>query len=145
MDFTSIWSQYWRPLLFLSFFGYLIYNRPEVTIPDSKVDRVKVASTARQTDRRVEITAPDGTKTVETVVEKETTQADEKSTESSVMSPPRTKYRAGVKYLPSLTDAPSTSDVAVSAGARVADSNVWVEVEVDVKHRQGSVGISVEW
>lgn len=150
MESTNFWSQLLRPVLFLSsviLIGYVVYSGNSVSEP--VVTEVKSVTSKTETvktiKRKIETRKPDGTQVTETTVEKEIAKVKSRSTETVTSTPAKTQYRAGVKYLPSLSDAPKSTDIAVSGGARVANSNVWVEVEIDIKHRQGSVGLSLEW
>lgn len=120
--------------------------------PDLYVKADELTSHTEAVERTVEhvvdTVSPDGTHVTETTTVKETAKVKDLHTESSITAPvtgTKSQYRVGLDYLPSLDRAPSASDVAVRAGARVGNSPVWVEVEIDLKHKQGSIGISAEF
>jgi hypothetical protein len=118
--------------------------------PPVEVSKIKElsTSTSRTVSRVVDTRLPDGTHTIETTTQKDTAKVKEKHTEKAIMVPAtvsKSQYRIGIDYLPSLTDAPKVTDTGIRGGARLGTSPVWVEVGIDLKHRQGSVGISVEW
>lgn len=119
----------------------------EITTLSSHEEHKVTAVTSRTRVHQVETKKPDGTKVTETTTEKDEAKVVEKAAESNikVQSEPKSQYRIGLDYLPSLTSPPRASDVAIRAGARLGDSPVWIEVGIDLKHKQGSIGISAEF
>ncbi len=135
---------------FVALIGFLLYifwYKPEKSTTFEELSsHTEVVSSA--VTRTVETTRPDGTHTIETTAQVDTAKVADKRAEKTSTVPAtvsKSQYRLGVDYLPSLTTPPSPLDVAIRGGMRLGDSSVWVEGEIDLKHKQGSIGISVEW
>ncbi len=91
-------------------------------------------------------TKPDGT-VVERQEDRSQAKVETSKTERTVKlsAPAKTRYSLDLRYLPSLSDAPSSRDVDVQVGYRIGDSNAWLTTGYSVKHNQVSVGLRYEW
>lgn len=146
-------------LISLGLSAALIYQTlnkkdPIQTYVDRIVEVEKIVEVDRVVNRtattETKITKPDGTivesrQRVETDV-KEKIKTDEKVKErvKEVASDVKTRYRLGVDYLPSMA-APTITDVELRAGVRLGDLPLWLESGFDVKHRQMSIGVAIEF
>ena len=114
------------------FVGYRLAPRPEVRT-------VVGPETTREVVRTVSVTKP-GKETVITRTEERLVHKGS-STKVETKAAPRPDYRIGVQVRPSQAEL---SEVKVTAGRRLV-GNVWGETTYDVKRKEITLGVSVEF
>ena len=108
----------------------------KVSTVESEEQRVKVKERVRV------VVQPDGTKEVEKTT---VTTLDHSRKLESTPAVAKSKYRIGVDYLPSFDRPPRSTDIILRTAARLGTSPAWLELGVDLKHHQVTIGISVEF
>lgn len=137
-----------KVLLFLSagFIVYIASRAPDVPATADKIER-KVATVSTHTSaRQVVTTKPDGTQVRETTVVVDSTKVASETSDTHISAAAaKARYRIGVDFLPSIDRAPAATDLSVRAAARLGDSAIWLEGGIDVKHKQVTIGASMEF
>jgi hypothetical protein len=93
---------------------------------------------------KVERVVEQGKKEV-VVVEKVKERIVKPDGSTTPIEPKKSQYSLDIQYLPSLTEPPSTRDVAAILGYRVGTSRVWVTTGYEAKYNQLTVGLRYEW
>jgi len=57
----------------------------------------------------------------------------------------KSKYALGLEWEPSITTPPNVKDTRIEGGARLGDSDFWLQGGYSIKNNQFSLGIRYEW
>lgn len=148
----------WRLLLvgalLLSFGAVIYFSRPQPAVVhtvESSVSTSRAVSTKNSVTTSTRTTKPDGTiveqkQTIRNSIKEKEKRVEVKK-DSTVTAPaaPKSRYRIGADWLPSTDRPPTVKDSELRAGARLGDSNVWIEGGYDFKHGQAKIGLSLEF
>ena len=121
-------------LLLGGYVGYRLAPRPEVRT-------VSGPETVREVVRTVTVTKPGKETVVTRTEERLVNKGSSTRTESAPKTVPRPDYRIGVQVRPSQAEI---GEVKVTAGRRLV-GNVWGETTYDVKRKEITLGVSVEF